>query len=481
MQELIDAFQNVAEKKKVQYADIRVIDARREAITVRDAKVEALSQNSSLGFGVRVLCNGRWGFASSREATAAEAALITEQAVRVAEASSTAGGEAQKWEAAEAVQGEFTNEVEQDPFEISVEDKLKRLLEADQAMADAAPVTHRSAFFDAWREDQHFASTEGSRIHQVITECGGGIKADAIRGDDFQVRCFPNSFRGQFHTAGYEGFLKYDIVGEAPRVAREAVELLDCPVVPSTNTTMIIDGPQLGLQIHESIGHAIELDRVLGWELAYAGGSFVRPADRGNLKYGSQLMNITCDPTLPVGLGSYAYDDDGLKTYRDPLIVEGMFHKFLSSRDSAPYIEGGASNACSRADGFARLPIVRMPNVNLEPGTFTLDELIADTKDGFLFSNNRSWSIDDHRVNFQFGCEAAWEIVDGKLGRMYKNPNYTGITTEFWGNLSGVCNRDHWEIWGTPNCGKGQPGQTAHVAHGCAPSRFENVRVGVRG
>jgi TldD protein len=139
------------------------------------------------------------------------------------------------------------------------------------------------------------------------------------------------------------------------------------------------------------------------------------------------------------------------------------------------------SNACNRADGFARLPIVRMPNVNLEPGTFSLDELIADTKDGFLFSNNRSWSIDDHRVNFQFGCEAAWEIVDGKLGRMYKNPNYTGITTEFWGSLSGVCNRDHWEIWGTPNCGKGQPGQTAHVAHGCAPSRFENVRVGVRG
>jgi TldD protein len=471
MQELIDAFLNVADAKKAAYGDIRTIEARRESHTVRDGKVEELAQNSTDGFGVRVLVDGRWGFAASRNMNATEAAMITEQAIRIAQASKVAGGEPVTLAEAEPVQGEWSTQVTRDPFEVPLEEKLEYLMAADAAMGKAAPVSHRSAFYDGWRENQHYANTEGARIHQVITECGGGIQAEAIRDGDHQVRCYPNSFRGQFHTAGYESFLKYNMVEEAPRVAEECVGLLDAPLLPSEETTVIIDGPQLALQIHESIGHAVELDRVLGWELAYAGGSFVKPKHRGELKYGSEIMNITCDPTLQGGLGSYAYDD---------VISGGIFQNFLSSRDTAPFI-GAKSNGCSRADGFARMPIVRMPNVNLEPGDWKLNDLIADTKQGYLFSNNRSWSIDDHRVNFQFGCEAAWEIKDGKLGRMFKNPNYTGITTEFWGNLDAICNRDHWVIWGTPNCGKGQPGQTAHVAHGCAPSRFRNLRVGVRG
>lgn len=480
MQEIIDAFLNAAELKKADYGDIRAIQSRREELTVRDGKVEDLAQASGEGFGVRVLVDGRWGFAASREVTTAEAVTIAEQAVRIARASKQAGGEPVRLAECEPVQGEWRNDVEQDPFAISLEDKLKLLFDADKAMADAAAVSHRNSFFNAWREDQYFATTEGARIHQVITECGGGIQAEAIRSGDHQVRCYPNSFRGQFHTAGYEAFQKYDIVREAPRVAEECVQLLDCPVVPSGESTLIIDGPQLALQIHESIGHPIELDRVLGWELAYAGGSFLKPEHRGQLKYGSEIMHITADPTLPGGLGSYAYDDDGVKTYRDDIIVGGIFQNFLSSRDTAPFANT-RSNGCNRADGYARLPIVRMCNVNLEPGDWTLEALIADTKEGYLFSNNRSWSIDDHRENFQFGCEAAWEIKNGKLGRMFRNPNYTGLTTQFWGSLDASCNRDHWVIWGTPNCGKGQPSQTAHVAHGCAPSRFRNVRVGVRG
>ncbi len=480
MQEIIDAFLNAAELKKADYGDIRAIQSRREELTVRDGKVEDLAQASGEGFGVRVLVDGRWGFAASREVTPAEVATIAEQAVRIARASKQAGGEPVRLGECEPVQGEWQNEVEQDPFAISLEDKLKLLFDADKAMADAAAVSHRNSFFDAWREDQYFATTEGARIRQVITECGGGIQAEAIRSGDHQVRCYPNSFRGQFHTAGFEAFQRYDIVREAPRVAEECVKLLDCPDVPSGESTLIIDGPQLALQIHESIGHPIELDRVLGWELAYAGGSFLKPEHRGQLKYGSEMMHITADPTLPGGLGSYAYDDDGVKTYRDDIIVGGIFQNFLSSRDTAPFADV-RSNGCNRADGYARLPIVRMCNVNLEPGEWTLEALIADTKDGYLFSNNRSWSIDDLRENFQFGCEAAWEIKDGKLGRMFKNPNYTGLTTQFWGSLDASCNRDHWVIWGTPNCGKGQPSQTAHVAHGCAPSRFRNVRVGVRG
>jgi TldD protein len=377
------------------------------------------------------------------------------------------------------VQGEWAVPLERDPFEVPLEEKLSRLLAADEALAKAAPVTHRSAFFDAWREDQHFASTQGHRLHQVLTECGGGIQADAIRDSSHQVRCYPNSFRGQFHTAGYEAFMQYDLLAAAPRVAEECVALLSAPDVPDCETTLLVDGPQLALQIHESIGHALELDRILGWELAFAGGSFVTPADLGQLRYGSPELNITLDPTLPGGFGSYRWDDDGVAAQRTELIREGVLQGFMSGRDSAAPL-GQLSTACQRADGFSKLPIVRMANVNLEPGAYTLEELIADTRDGFLFSNNRSWSIDDRRVNFQFGCEAAWEIKDGKLGRLFRNPTYTGITTDFWNNLRGVCNREHWTMWGTPNCGKGQPVQTAHVAHGCAPARFDRVRVGVR-
>jgi TldD protein len=480
MDEIINAFLNVANRKKVDYADIRLLSRRYEGLTVRDGKVEELQQSSEDGFGVRVLVKGRWGFAASRELSAQEGATIAEQAVRIATASGMAGGDPARLDDSPAEQGEYATPVAQDPFAVPLEDKLARLFAADATMAKAAPVTHRSSFFDAWREDQHFASTAGGRIHQVITECGGGIQSEAIRGSDQQVRCYPNSFRGQFHTAGYESFLHYDIVGEAPRVAQECMALLDAPVLPSGEATLIIDGPQLALQIHESIGHATELDRVLGWEAAYAGASFVGLGDGGKLRYGSPIMHITLDPTLPGGLGSYAYDDDGIRTYRQDVIKDGVFYNFLSSRDTAPYV-GGRSNGCNRADGYARMPIVRMCNVSLEPGAGSPEALIADTKDGYLFSNNRSWSIDDKRVNFQFGCEAAWEIKDGKLGRMYKNPNYTGITTQFWGSLDAICGKEHWVVWGTPNCGKGQPGQTAHVAHGCAPSRFRDVRVGVRG
>lgn len=485
MQEVIDAALNSAARRKASYADIRVLERRRESLTVRDGKVETLSQVSEAGIGVRVIHKGRWGFASSREVSASEAASIADLAVRIAEASATAGGEALRWGDAAPVQAEYSSPLERDPFEVSLDEKLARLMEADKAMGEvlsaSRDTTHRSSFYDAWREDQHFGSSEGGRIHQVITECGGGIQADAIRGRDQQVRCYPNSFRGQFHTQGYEAFLKYDLVGEAPRVAREALALLDSEPVPSTEATLILDGPQLGLQIHESIGHAIELDRVLGWEAAYAGLSFVPLDASGKLRYGSEIMHITCDPTLPGGLGSYAFDDDGVATFRQDLIKDGVFLAFLASRDTAPYADM-PTNACSRADGFARLPIVRMPNVNLEAGQGSLEELIGGVAEGYLFSNNRSWSIDDHRVNFQFGCEAAYEIKDGKLtGKLLKNPNYTGITTEFWGNYKGSCGPELWNIWGTPNCGKGQPGQTAHVAHGCSPSRFDNVRIGIRG
>jgi TldD protein len=233
---------------------------------------------------------------------------------------------------------------------------------------------------------------------------------------------------------------------------------------------------QLILQIHESCGHPVELDRALGMELSFAGGSFLTPDLLGKFRYGSKAVNITADATVPFGCGTFGYDDEGVPAQRVPIIREGLFLDYLSSTESAARI-GRTSSGAMRADGWNAVPIVRMTNVSLEPGTGTLEDLLRDTRRGILMATNKSWSIDDRRLNFQFGTEIAWEIVEGKLGRMLKNPTYAGITPEFWGSCDAVGRE--WQMWGVTNCGKGQPSQSMHVGHGAAAARFRNVRVGI--
>jgi TldD protein len=332
---------------------------------------------------------------------------------------------------------------------------------------------------DFYRKRTALATSEGAAIEQTITHSGGGIEATAIGDSELQRRSFPNSFRGHIAAAGYEHIRALGLIEEAERVATEAVELLSAKDCPSEETTLILDGPQMVLQVHESVGHPIELDRVLGMEEAYAGTSFLTPEDRGRLRYASDVVTISADATVSTGIGSFAYDDEGVPSQRVPVIEEGILQGFLSSRETAAAV-GETSNGTMRADGWEHLPLIRMTNVNLHPGEGTLADLIADTKDGIFMTTNSSWSIDDKRVNFQFGCEAAWRIEGGRLTQLYRNPNYTGITTEFWRSCDAVCGSEEWTMWGTPNCGKGQPGQTARVGHGTSPARFRGVRVGVR-
>jgi len=300
----------------------------------------------------------------------------------------------------------------------------------------------------------------------------------AFDGQEAQRRSYPNSFGGDFATRGYEFIEEMKLVDNAERVREEAVALLSASPCPDTRTSIIIAGPMMALQVHESCGHPTELDRALGTEISLAGGSFMTVDKLNKLKYGSDIVNITADATCPGGLGTFGYDDEGVKAQRTPLVKNGLFVGYLTSRETAPVIKK-RSNGAMRADGFNRLPIIRMTNINLEPGTWKLADLIADTESGIFFDINKSWSIDDRRLNFQFGVEAAWEIKNGALGALYKNAVYTGITPEFWNSCDAICDENHWHIWGVPNCGKGEPMQTAHVAHGAAPARFRNVKVGV--
>jgi TldD protein len=268
------------------------------------------------------------------------------------------------------------------------------------------------------------------------------------------------------------------LVEEAERVAREAAELLQAPQAPAGVTDLILDSSQLALQIHESCGHPIELDRVFGQEASFAGTSFLTPEKLGHYRYGSDLVNIRADATLEGGLGTFGYDDEGVPAQNTPIVEKGIFKNYLSSRETAAEL-GLTSTGAMRADGWNRMPIIRMTNINLDPGDWTLEEIIRDTKEGVLMATNKSWSIDDKRLNFQFGTEIAWEIKDGSLGRMLKNPTYTGITPQFWGSMDAVAGPEEWTLWGVPNCGKGEPMQSAHVGHGAAPARFRKVRVGV--
>ncbi len=470
---------DLAQKRGAHYADVRWVNHREESISVKDGVVEELSSSESQGLGVRVLVNGSWGFASSRNLTNNEIDQITAQAIDIAHASGLVSGEKVDLGPKVTSQGSYQTPFKIDPFGVPLEDKLALLMKADAEMGKEQGVRTRQAHATAIKKNKQYANTEGAFTEQTIVETGGGIQATAVGGSEVQVRSYPNAFARQQVTAGWEALLSWDLPGNGQRVASEAVALLTADPCPSNITTsLILGGSQLALQIHESCGHPSELDRVYGSEAAYAGTSFLTTEKLGNFHYGSPVVNLTADSVRPLGLGTFGWDDEGVPAQSTPLVKDGLFVGYLMSRETATKL-GRYSNGCMRASGWNRIPIIRMVNVSLEPGTWKFDDLIADTEDGIYMESNRSWSIDDKRYNFQFGTEVGYEIKHGKMGRLLRNCTYTGITPEFWNSCDAVCNADHWVMWGTPNCGKGQPSQVAHTGHGAAPARFRNVKIGV--
>ncbi len=461
------------------YADARFVREDTESLTVRNQEMEGIDRSTSEGVGIRVLVGGYWGFAATARTEDAEIARTAGLAVEIARAASRLPREPVRLAEVEPITGAWSSPLQEDPFNVPLEEKVALLMEATRRMQQVDGLAFAEGGIDLFRVRSALASSEGTAIEQTIVHSGAGIDATALAEGELQRRSYPNSFRGHIAAAGWEHIAKIGLIDEAERTATEAVELLSAKDCPSEVTTLVLDSGQMELQIHESIGHAVELDRVLGMEESYAGSSFVSPEDRGKLRYGSEKVSITADATLSGGLGSFGWDDEGVPAQRVPIIVEGVFQDFISSRETASVL-GGASSGAMRADGWQNLPLIRMTNISIEPGEGSLGDIIGDTKDGVFMATNQSWSIDDKRVNFQFGCEIAWRIKDGKLTEMYRNPNYTGITTEFWRSCDAVGGREDWTLWGTPNCGKGQPSQTARVGHGAAPARFRNVRIGVR-
>lgn len=479
MKALTDRALDTAKVRGASYADIRIVHREEQQLKVKNGVVAAVSHRISRGFGVRVIVQGAWGFAASSTINPDEIDRIAALAVQVARASAIVPGRKPvRLAPCPAVTAHYASRFEIDPFDTPLEEKVSLLLGADAEMRRVKGVGIAESNLIAFRDEKTFASSEGSFIEQTITETGAGIEATAVAESEVQKRSYPASFGRQQLQKGYEMVLDLDLIGHAGPTAEQAVALLAAPQCPAGVTNIILEGSQFALHIHESCGHPTELDRVMGTEASFAGTSFLTPDKLGAFRYGSPLVNLVADATSPGGLGTFAYDDEGVAAQRVYLVRDGLFEGYLSSRETAAEL-GLTSGGAMRADGWANIPLIRMTNINLEPGEWELEDLIADTDEGLYLATNRSWSIDDRRLNFQFGTEVAYEIRNGQLGRLCKNATYTGITPMFWGNCDAICNARHWKMWGTPNCGKGEPGQTAHVGHGCAPARFRNVQVGV--
>jgi TldD protein len=482
MKVIADWALNTASTRGASYCDIRVVDDRQRALATKNGTVGHAADSESLGAGIRVIADGAWGFASTDDlrretiqATAARAVEIARSSARVKQRDVALAPE-------KVAKADWTTPYRIDPFTTSIEQNLDLLMKVDSELRSVAGITLAETQLHFRRYEQWFWSSEGSDIHQTKLITGAGYSAHSFRGTEIQKRSYPNSFGGQYQNRGYELVDELKLVENARRIAEEAVALHTADKCPQGTSTIILDSSQLGLQIHESVGHPIELDRVLGMEANFAGMSFLTLDKLRRLRYGSDLVNVVADATEQhgPGLGTFAYDDEGVPAQCTPIISNGLFTGYLSSRETAAEIGEQRSNGTMRAEGWNRIPIIRMTNISILPGEkpLTLDQLISSTDDGIFMQTNRSWSIDDKRYNFQFGCEIGWEIKGGKLGRMIKNPSYSGITTEFWNSMDAICSRDQWTLWGTPNCGKGQPMQTMGTGHGASPARFRNVKVG---
>ncbi len=470
-EELAKVSLDVASRENATYADLRLVHSRNELVTMVNDNPSS-EESDSLGVGIRVLYGGTgWGFASTDETDTYSVKQATMKAVSLAKSATKVGSKVsfakepvhiETWESPRA----------KDPFTVSLEEKNELLRESTSRMKEKDVVARRGQLVFA-NVEKYFASSEGSRISQRMTYSGAYFIVAGKGPTGMQRRSFQ-----QYMAKGYELIDEMKLLDEAADLTKDVVALGSAGKCPEGQSDIILSGDQMGLQVHESCGHPIELDRVLGYEANFAGRSFLTPDKLGKLQYGSEHVNIVMDSTLEhgQGLGTFGFDDEGVAAQRRHAVKDGKFVGYLMSRETAAKVGEARSNGCMRAEGY-KLPIIRMTNVSLEPGDWKYDELIEDTKDGILMVTNYGWSIDQKRYNFQFNCEKGYKIRNGSLEEMVRGPGYSGITPEFWNKCDAVCDKDSWVLWGTPNCGKGQPGQTMGTGHGASPTRFRNVKV----
>jgi TldD protein len=468
---------DTADIRGAQYADIRFEIVRSERIEVRNGVVASLADVSSTGYGIRTLVDGAWGFAASSDLTDGGIDRAAARAVAIARAGAAIARKRFGAPPPRAFNDRYATPIVRDPQDVPLAQRVALLLEAEKLVHTSDRVAVGRAWLDLWRTEKFFYSTIGSAIEQTIVQTGSGVQAMAVGEGDVQTRTYPGDV-GLYKGGGWEIVEEAALAANAQRIGEEATALLTAPQCPSGTFDIILGGSQVSLQIHESCGHPAELDRVMGWEANFSGTSFLEIVQIGKLRYGSPQVTIVIDNTLPFGMATCGYDDEGTKSGVSDIVRNGTLRGYEMSNDTARAI-GLQSNACVRAQSWEFVPMIRMCNLNLLPGNVPFEALFDGIKDGVYMESNRSWSIDDRRLNFQFGCQIGWEIKNGKRGRMLKNPTYAGMTPEFWNSCDAIADARSWNAWGTPNCGKGEPMQTGRTTQAASPARFRDINVGV--
>ncbi|MFQ6673585.1 MAG: TldD/PmbA family protein [Fidelibacterota bacterium] len=489
MRDFLDVALNASRMGGADYADIRISRHRNQSISTREDHIQNVSNNESYGFGVRVLVDGTWGFAASHLLTKENIAGVTKRALTIARANRVAQKKPVQLAPVESYDDQWESPIGKDPFRVPIEDKIDLLLKVNAEALKVKGAQFCSSFMLFLNEDKHFASTEGTYLRQNSYRAWPSFTVTAVdrENGEFETRTVDVLPMG----LGYEYVEQSDLVGSAPVMAEEAVQKLTAKSVEPGQKDLILHPTHLWLTIHESVGHPTELDRALGYEANYAGTSFLTVEKLGRLKFASDIVSFKADKTIPGGLATVGYDDDGVKTTEWYLVKDGIFvdyqtireqvfwPEYQNARRAAGLPEVVHSYGCCYGDSWSSIPFQRMPNIHLEPGQdrLSLDELIADTKDGIYIVGDASYSIDQQRYNFQFSGQAFYEIKNGRITQMLKDVAYQANTQEFWNSCDAICDKRFWEMGGSYYDGKGQPGQINAVSHGCSPSRFRKVKV----
>lgn len=460
-----------------EFADVRFETARSERIEVRNGIVAALADSISTGYGVRALVDGSWGFAASDDTSAPGLDATAARACAIARAGAAVARRRVGLQPPQSYVDRYVTPVERDPASVPLGERVALLLEAERSLHAGSQIAVGRAWIDLWRSEKVLLGTNGTRIEQRIVQSGCGIQAMAVDANDAQTRTYPGDV-GLYQSGGWEIVEKAALRENARRIGEEAIALLEAPQCPSGTFDVVLGGSQVSLQIHESCGHPAELDRVMGWEANFSGTSFLEIDQLDRLRYGSPCVTIVVDNRFPLGMATCGYDDEGTASGVSDIVRDGILTGYEMSNDTARAI-GRRSNGCVRAQNWSFAPMIRMCNLVLLPGGVPFANLFDDVRDGIFMESNRSWSIDDRRLNFQFGCEIGWEIKNGRRGRMVKNPTYAGMTPAFWNSCDAVADAASHVAWGSPNCGKGEPMQVGRTTQAASPARFRNVSVGV--
>ena len=476
---------NMLLQKGATYADIRLhLFDKVETIGTLCGTVDAQTTSENQGFGIRVLYRGAWGFATSTSFS--DISVMAEKALKNAQESSRLVSTPAKLLSKPSLSGHYKTPSEIDPFSIPMTDRVAYFLDLDHRIKRNG-LSYWGSSGAFYKREIIFMDTEGSIIQKNLLDVEGSLYCFGNDNNSQQHRRSHNLFYDANGTTGWETFLNPLLFSShSERISEDLLDLLNAPSCEKMTTNLVILNSQMALQTHETIGHALELDRILGYELSYAGGSFVNLMDFDQLTYGSDKLTVFADGTIQNSPGSFGYDDDGVQAKKTVLIENGVLKDAITSRqmaseanritDKTLFKESGGAN---RASSYNRIPIERMTNINIAAGNDgDLNEIVKNCETGLLVDSPLSWSIGSNRENFHFACEAGWLIKDGKIGKMVKSPSYSGETLPFWKSLDKVGNEETWRLEVVYNCGKGQPNQIMRLGHGVPVCLFKNVQVG---